>query len=440
MNKFTKTSFIYLLIRSYASFLIRKWFSKIEVNGDARIPENEAVIFAPNHQNAFIDAMALLSTVPEPIVFWVRADIFQNKWIGKILQFLKLMPAYRMRNGYNNLKKNEESFKNSMDVLTNKQYLCLMPEGGQEEERRLRPLVKGIFRNAFATQELLPEKEWVKIVPVGIDYGNYDKSGHHLIINYGRPISIKDYYELYKEKPAEAMNQIKENLHARIKDLMLDIQSKKYYSTFYSASYIYNYPMLEILQLEDNITNRLIARQKIINILHTAETANEPLLDELEKECIHWNNRYKETDLCAQTQEWDSWDMNLITQILYLVITFPLFLYSAIFNLIPFSVCKLAGKKVRGTGFEASVKFGLAAVLFPLVYIALILLFAVNKSPDAMTTFVFALSLPISFLFFLRYRWKFAYVKERLRNIFRKPIEGDKIILIMQQIISKYHN
>ena len=154
----------------------------------------------------------------------------------------------------------------------------------------------------------------------------------------------------------------------------------------------------------------------------------------------HWNNRYKETDLCAQTQEWDSWDMNLITQILYLVITFPLFLYSAIFNLIPFVVCKLAGKKVRGTGFEASVKFGLAAVLFPLVYIALILLFAVNKSPDAMTTFVFSLSLPISFLFFLRYRWKFAYVKERLRNIFKKPIEGDKIILIMQQIISKYHN
>ena len=58
----------------------------------------------------------------------------------------------------------------------------------------------------------MPEKEWVKIVPVGIDYGNYDKSGRHLIINYGKPISIKDYYELYKEKPAEAMNQIKENL------------------------------------------------------------------------------------------------------------------------------------------------------------------------------------------------------------------------------------
>lgn len=427
-------------MRSYSSFLFKRWFSKIEVNGDVRIPENEAVIFAPNHQNALFDAIALLSTVPGPVVFWVRADLFKNKWIAKLLTSLKMMPAYRMRNGFNNLKKNEESFQNSMSVLTNKQYLCLMPEGGQEEERRLRPLVKGIFRNAFAAQELMNENDWVKIVPVGIDYGNYDKSGRHLIVNYGKPISIKDYYDLYKDNPTEAMNQIKTDLHSKIENLMLDIQSKKYYSSFYTASYIYNYPMLDRLRLADNATNRLIARQKIINILHQAENANEPLLTELDKECNSWNKRYKETDLCAQTQEWDSWDMELVTQLLYLIITLPLLLYSLVFNLIPFLICKLAGKKVRGTGFESSVKFGLAGLLFPIIYIVLSIIFAYSFSPDTMTSFVFALSLPISFLFFLRYKWKFAYVKERMRNIFRKPKEGDRIISIMQQIISQYNN
>lgn len=439
MENFSNSSLFYSVMRSYSSFLFKRWFSTIEVNGDVRIPENEAVIFAPNHQNAMMDAMALIYTAPAPITFWVRADTFKNKWVTKLLRALKMMPAYRMRNGFNNLKKNEESFQESMSVLTNKQYLCLMPEGGQEEERRLRPLVKGIFRNAFAAQELMTENEWVKIVPVGIDYGNYDKSGRHLIINFGKPISIKDYNEEYKTNPATAMNRIKDDLHAKIKELMLDIQSKTFYSTFYAASYIYNYPMLEIMHLADNATNRLIARQKIVGILETAEKANEPLLADLDRECNIWNKQYKETDLCAQCQEWDGWDTNLISQLLYLIITLPLLLYSLVFNFIPFGICKWAGKKKRNSGFEASVKFGTAAVIFPIVYLIAFLLFAIFQSPDTMTSFVFALSLPISFMFFLRYRWKFAYVKERLRNIIKKPVVGDKIISIMQQIVSKYN-
>lgn len=438
MNNITKTTLFYSFVRFYFSFIFRRWFSKIEVNGDVRIPEDEPVIFAPNHQNALFDALALLSTTPAPVAYWVRGDLFKNKWVAKLFYALKLMPAYRKRNGLSNLKKNDESFANSLKILTNKQYLCLMPEGGQIEERKLHPLVKGIFRNAFSAQDLLGEDDWVKIIPVGIDYGDYDKSGRHLIVNYGKPISIKDYYDEYKDNPSVTINQIRTDLTNRIKSLMLDIQSEKYYSTIYTASYVYNYPMLDILRLSDNATNRLIARKKIVEILELAEIENDPLLEKLTNECKLWNKRYKRTDLCAQTQEWDSWDLNLIIQILYLIITIPLFLYSVIFNLIPYILCKLIGKKVRGTGFEATIKLGIAGLLFPIVYLITSIVFAFNYSTDTMTSFVFTLSLPISFLFFIRYTWKFTEVKERLRNIFRKPTEGNRIISIMQQIVSKY--
>jgi hypothetical protein len=93
---------------------------------------------------------------------------------------------------------------------------------------------------------------------------------------------------------------------------------------------------------------------------------------------------------------------------------------------------------VRGTGFEATIKLGIAGLLFPIVYLITSIVFAFNYSPDTMTSFVFTLSLPISFLFFIRYTWKITEVKERLRNIFRKPTEGNRIISIMQQIVSKY--
>ena len=93
MTRFSKTTLYYRVLRVYSNFIYRKWFSSIEINGESNIPEGQPVIFAPNHQNAMIDAMALLSSSPQPVVFWVRADLFKNRIIGALLRGLKMMPA-----------------------------------------------------------------------------------------------------------------------------------------------------------------------------------------------------------------------------------------------------------------------------------------------------------------------------------------------------------
>lgn len=439
MTRFSKTTLYYRVLRVYSNFIYRKWFSSIEINGESNIPEGQPVIFAPNHQNAMIDAMALLSSSPQPVVFWVRADLFKNKIVGSILRGLKMMPAYRMRNGIQNLKKNEESISNSDDVLTHGRFLCLMPEGGQDEKRTLRPLVKGIFRSAFSAQEKLGDEEWVKIVPTGIDYGNYDRTGRHLIVNFGKPISIKDYKALHDENAPVALNTIRDELSKRMRPLMLDIQSKDHYQTFYVASYLYNVEMLEKLNLSDNETNRLAARQEIVKALETAESDEDmtSLVNELDLACAAWDENNKDTAFAARVQEYQGVDMDLIIKILYLIITIPLQLYAIVMNGIEFIISKLVARKARGTGFEATLKFAMAGILYPIFYIALTIAFGVLWSPDWITTFVFFLSLPFSFFFFLRYRWKLQYVKERLKNLFRKDDTAKQVKQIVKQIIDK---
>lgn len=425
-------------MRVYSNFIYKRWFNTIEINGDVNIPEGEPVIFAPNHQNAFIDAMALLSSSPEPIVFWVRADLFSNKIIGSILRSLKMMPAYRMRNGFNNLKKNEESICNSDDVLLHNQFLCLMPEGGQEEYRSLRPLVKGIFRSAFSAQEKITEKDrWVKIIPTGIDYGHYDKSGRHLIVNFGKPISIKDYMELHNENAPVALNTIKEELSKRIEPLMLNIKTKDHYDTFYTAAYLHNEIMLNKLELDDNETNRLVARQKIVKILETAETDERctELIQELDEQCSSWNKKHPDTSFSAKAQEYKGFDLDLLIKIFYLIITSPLEVYSLIVNGIGYGISKFLGKKAHGSGFESSVKFGAAGILMPILYIIETIIAAIFFK-DVAHTIAFLCTLPLSFFFMLRYKWKFQYVVERLKNMIHKPEEPAKVTSIMQQIIS----
>jgi len=118
--------------------------------------------------------MAPLLTCRRDPVFLARADVFANKFLAGILRLLKILPVYRIRDGVGELAKNEAIFQETMEVLRRgKCPVCIMPEGNHGTKRKLRQLVKGIFRVAFQAQEAFGEQPGVVIVPVGIDYSNY---------------------------------------------------------------------------------------------------------------------------------------------------------------------------------------------------------------------------------------------------------------------------
>lgn len=420
MGKIYEPTVMYSLLRVYTNFIFKRWFSSVEVNGESNIPENTSVIFAPNHQNALIDAMALLSSVSSPVVLLARADLFKKKAQDKALRSLRIMPAYRIRDGIQNLKKNEDSFEQSIEVLLHKNFLCLMPEGGQDEHRRLRHLVKGMFRIAFSTQEMLPENDYVKIVPVGLDYGNYDHSGSHLVVNFGKPISIKDYWESYKENAPVAQNRLRDELYNRMAPLMLNIQSEAHYDAFYVSSYLYNERMLDELCVDDNESNRLIARQRIVEHLQKKEEDGDASLSELDTLCGEWLKTHPDVAFSSKAYE-DGirLDSALLLHVAYLVVTSPLVLYSLLFNGIPFAIVKRLAAKSKGSGFESSFVFGAAGLLFPMFYVVYAVVSAFFV-PSLSFWVAFLFTLPMSFCFFIRYRWRCQYVKERISNIFRK--------------------
>lgn len=444
MAEMYQTPFFYKFLRVYSNTIYSRWFSSTEVNNEKVIPENASVIFAPNHQNAFIDAMALLWSSPAPIVFLAKASIFGNKLVAKALNFFKIMPAYRMRDGYSNLKKNEESFEQAVKVLAHNEYFCLMPEGGQDEHRRLRPLVKGMFRIAFAAQKQKPEGESILIVPTGIDYGHYDHSGYHLVINFGKPIRIADYYQDYLANEAVTQNKVRDELYSRMKPLIHHIVSEKYYDTIYASSYAYAEEMLESKDWDDNETNRLEVRQRISTQLDEAVVNNHPLLPELESAVKNWLGDSNMVELYARAyEEPHKVDSKLITSILYLIGTSPLALYAAAFNGFPYLLFKgVAYKLAHNTGFEASLLLGFVYLILPFIYLLYIILYAVfmpGYFADTLSFIVFTvcwlLSLPFSFNFLVRYKWRFQYVKSRIQTIAGKGKAADKVVEILRQIV-----
>src|SRR3989339_838281 len=99
------------------------FYRKVIVIGQENLNPDHHIIFAPNHQNALMDALAVLFTNEGHNVFLARADIFRKNMIASILYFLKILPVYRMRDGFSSLKGNEEIFTKTIDVIKHKNGL-----------------------------------------------------------------------------------------------------------------------------------------------------------------------------------------------------------------------------------------------------------------------------------------------------------------------------
>ena len=98
MSKIFEYTLPYSLAREYLLFGFRQFYGELIVNGKENLPtDDSALIFAPNHLNALMDALAVSSLMPhrKAVVYPARADFFANKTLVKVMEFAKIMPENR---------------------------------------------------------------------------------------------------------------------------------------------------------------------------------------------------------------------------------------------------------------------------------------------------------------------------------------------------------
>ena len=134
----------YWLLQQYMKLVYWVYFRKVESINNSNLPRKMPVILAPNHQNALIDALAFCYDTELQTVFLARADIFKKKTIAAILNYLNIMPVFRIRDGISNVRKNDEIFEKCLRIIHNKlNPLCIFPEGNHADKRRIQPPGEG---------------------------------------------------------------------------------------------------------------------------------------------------------------------------------------------------------------------------------------------------------------------------------------------------------
>lgn len=341
---------------------------RITVEGLENLPKGQPFILAPNHQNALMDAIAVLYSKPGRTVFLARSDIFRHPTVAAVLRFLKIMPVYRIRDGHDELSKNEEIFAKSVEVLQAGVALCLMPEGRQSFRRILFPLVKGMFRIAFRAQAHLPDKE-LSIIPVGIDYEDYIQEGKHLIIRYGKPIHVKPHLGTYRENPARGLRNLQSEVAQGIDHLVQNIRSADYYDTFYNLSQLFCNEPPALSTTNKSPVAALEARQRLSKALELELIRNQASIDTIVR---YWYNYRTQLIACRQSDQalaQNRSSYQLIVPAILLLLTTPLALYAWLVNALPTYLPRLITRRFKDKSFSSSFNYVLYLLILLLISI-----------------------------------------------------------------------
>ena len=408
----------YALLKSVAGFWHNNvFYRKVIVLGRENINPDDHVIFAPNHQNALMDALAVLFTLKGQLVFLARADIFKKKTMAAILYFLKILPVYRIRDGFRSLVGNDEIFAKTIDVLKNKNGLVILPEGDHAGFRRLRQLKKGICRVAFQSDEATDFSLNIKIIPVGIEFSNYSRFRQVLTLAYGKPIEVSEYYSSYKTNPERALNELRSRLSDEMKGIMVHIESEEDYEAIDELRSMINGRFSDDIRFP-----KLLRDRKLVSKLNLLKSVNPQLYGRICSLSLLIKRKAKELDTDYRLLEKRKHPLGwLIAGMIGIIITFPLFIYGNIFNLTFLEIPNLQIRKIKDPQFHSSVRYALSLVLaFFFLPVYLILSLFVFSSWGVGLLIFF--TLPLSGLFAWNYYLQFRRIKGgfRVRNFIKQ--------------------
>ena len=218
----------YYPLKLYVVISCFLYFRKLRVTGLKNIPAKGPLIYAINHQNALLDPLVVHSVSWRNPYFLTRADIFNNKFVDQFLRGIKMLPIYRIRDGFDSIKMNEAVFESAKEILTKGGVVGIFPEGSHSLLYKMRPLKKGIARIAFMTEDAADFKLNVQIVPIGIHYESHSSTKGRTLVTYGKPINVADYKQTYQQDQNKAFNELLTEISDRVKLLILNIESKDY--------------------------------------------------------------------------------------------------------------------------------------------------------------------------------------------------------------------
>lgn len=445
-----KKSLYYVFLRDCIYTTSKVFYGKRAIRYLEPLPEDKPIIFVGNHRCTFNDPILIATQGRVQPAFMTRADVFKNPTVAKFFNSIRMMPIYRQRDGADFIQKNEAIFDDCVNLLKHNREIVIFGEGSHSDIRRLRLLKKGFARIGFAAMAELDGDLDIRVIPVGLEYGDFVKMGHDLTVTFGEHIHMKDYWALYEENPNKALVKIKKDVFNSLKELIIHIPSKEHYESVESLREISRPWLYEKMNLEQpDLHEKQAAEQALINAQTEFEAAEPEAMQDFASEINTYHNELQTLNfrnhLVANPPKSQ---MSKLVQILLMIPFFPIYLFGLITNYLPYKIPTIFSKKnFKDRMYHGSINMNMGMFLYAFFwFVQTLMVLLITRS--WWMTLAFAILMPLCGLFAFRFyiamkkifhQWRYiGFSRKNPEKAVNLRSQYENIIKTTEGILGKY--
>jgi 1-acyl-sn-glycerol-3-phosphate acyltransferase len=364
------------MVYAFGKYLLRLgaefFFSKHHIKSFEKLRTNKPLVVCSNHAAAHLDGILIMIFSRRRFHVLVRADVFKKKWVANLLAKINLIPIYRIRDGFNNLEKNSETFDRCYEILKNNGAIIIFPEANCETERKLRKLHKGAAKIAMMAEERSEYKLGVEMVALGITQERITSSGGRIFLEAADPFSLRPYFDAYQQNNNKALNEIIQDVEQDLRKVLPVVNNKE-------DEYLFEY-----LVTQKNTIDNLEAWKTTATLVNNSEAE---LKKAVSSAISDFNNYLVENGVdiniveqfksVPRAKRW----LKLLLPIIDVIALFPFFVIGFIFNYFQFFIPeKLTRKMFKDACFIIGTHFAMTTFLFLFSYIFYMILLSLYVS------------------------------------------------------------
>lgn len=362
---------IYKCLRLLVSIGLRVWFRRIFYSNESNIPANKPIILAANHPSSGMDGVVMAIVSKRPVYFLARSDIFNTPLKRWFLAQIHILPIYRLEEGFENLSKNEDTFAACFELLKQNGMVMIFPEGRNIHEKWLRPLKKGTVKLALQAVETLGID--LQLVPTGINYTYAERPRSEMMINFGEPIRVLNYLEVYQENKPKALTQLNRDLAVHLEKEVI-IEARGTEEVVENLLIILRNETAAVSGWKIRDERRIRMEQSACQVIKRLKEEDITVFDALAKQTKTYFEALKQQNLTDETvvKQQSSHALRWFS--------FPLIWLGKTLNSPPLWYAKrIAKQKVKLIEFWATVLFVLGFVLYLIYGLLLVIIgFSIN--------------------------------------------------------------
>lgn len=364
---------LYYLIKFLAVLSLERFFDKIIVEHKERIHPDHPTIYVANHPNTMMDAMVAGYAVGKRIHFTAKSTIFANPVASWFLKKVGLVPIYRREDNPDQMGKNEDIFIRLYEHLETGSSFLIFPEGISISDRLLHEIKTGAARIAFGAEVRNKFSLNVQIVPVGLNYSDYQKFRSDVYCRFGYPIFINEYKDNYEEDPIRAVKEVTEKIKHQLEKVTTTLPESELSDLVDFVNTIYKKDLMVEMGLETkSVEDEFFVTKGIIDAVEWYKHHHPEITKIMSKEMGNYLRTLQRLqlrdDFLSPARKGIKFKRRLKSWF-FLVIGFPVFLWGAINNFPGYKIPRVLTDRITHEDtFISSVKLMVGIAAFVLFY------------------------------------------------------------------------